>query len=193
MAQVVRYYMYYHDRIAYEPETVAVYTIEHASRRYADIIVGTGDPSAPTIQKYYEQFSYDGGNHPFPANAMVLDITEFGTPTENLFLKLVNRHSTDGTIVSFSIECYPGGYDPRVHKRACFSLQIPLLACRRVHGNGRLRSWLCHHGIYNGNGINCRRWDVDSHPYCHGGRHDWYPSSRWRSRRFFYDRGHAFH
>ena len=38
MAQVVRYFMYYYDRIAYEPETVAVYTIDHASRRYADII-----------------------------------------------------------------------------------------------------------------------------------------------------------
>ncbi|RLI63495.1 MAG: hypothetical protein DRO67_05635, partial [Candidatus Asgardarchaeum californiense] len=111
MKQRVQYYWFYYDKIDYDPETIAVFEMSHDKRNECDITVGKGSTSSPIKTKEFAP-SWDGGDHPFPTNKMVLDITEFEMAGEDLFIAVCDGgSSTTGSLDSFAVEFYTT-YDP---------------------------------------------------------------------------------
>ena len=105
MKQRVQYFMFYNDKIDYDPETIAVFEITHTKRNECDITVGKGDTGSPTQTKEFAPWIYDGGALPFPNNKIILDITEFYPTEEDIFLKVYDGGgSTTGSLDSFSVE-----------------------------------------------------------------------------------------
>jgi len=110
----VEYAMFFDDRIGYEPELVSVFEMSHTKRGECDVQFGIGDPSSPKYVKEFDDWfnDYDGGDHPYPSNKMVVDITEFmdTVPEINgsqLFIKVNDTETaTVGTIDSFAVEYY---------------------------------------------------------------------------------------
>jgi len=93
----------------YEPRAIAVFEISHGIRDDCEITVGVGNPSSPIREKRFDDYSYRGGQHPFPDNKMVLDITELlPFEDETLFLKVFDSFSdfTTGSIEFFSVEVF---------------------------------------------------------------------------------------
>jgi hypothetical protein len=92
----------------YEPHCIAVFEIDHDIRSDCSIKVGVGDPYDPTKEKSFTgNYYHDGGEHPFPDNKMVLDITELLPINDDVYLKIYdgsNYHT--GTIEYFAIEYY---------------------------------------------------------------------------------------
>ncbi len=102
---------YYENRIDYEPELVSVFKLSHDKRGECFITLGIGDTLSPDLTKNFNDFFYNGGNHPFPSNNIVFDITEFMPYTYNIptpyFLSVLDSGSTTtGTIDSFYVEYY---------------------------------------------------------------------------------------
>ncbi|MCW4012080.1 MAG: C1 family peptidase, partial [Candidatus Bathyarchaeota archaeon] len=117
MSERVGKFFFYYDIEDYEPQTLAVFEIDHPYREECIISFEYNG-----IQKYFgPQYWYDGGAVPFPSNKIVLDITELGEITDDVVMHVTDRYenifpysysSATGTIVSFSVEevCTP--YDP---------------------------------------------------------------------------------
>ena len=109
----VGYCFMFNDRLNYEPELISVFELDHNYRGECNITVGMGSILNSTNTKRFDDWynDYDGGDHPFPNNNMVLDITELNTSKsfygQNLFLKVYDYGSaTNGTIKNFTIEHY---------------------------------------------------------------------------------------
>lgn len=78
MKTVIQYVFLYENLIAYEPQILAVFNIDHDLRGECEIEFGIGGYASPLeIKKFNNELNKNGGNHPFPANDIVLDITEF--------------------------------------------------------------------------------------------------------------------
>jgi hypothetical protein len=112
MKQRIGYCMFYRDRIGYDPKLVASFKMEHSKRGECNITFGIGNKSAPIQTKRFDDWVFNGGNHPFCSNNIVLDITEFRdtVPTvinQSFFMEVYDEGSlTTGTIDSFSTEYY---------------------------------------------------------------------------------------
>lgn len=94
----------------YVPTALAVFEIDHAYRDEVMISFGIGNPDSPMIEKNFDAYRERpmGGAQPFPANKMVLDISELAYLINNgdLFMRISNSGSTSGTMVSFAVEFY---------------------------------------------------------------------------------------
>lgn len=111
MKQRIRYFYYYENKVNYQPQTIAVFKISHPYRGECETTLGIGTTSSPYATKRFDDFKFKGGNWPFPANNMVLDITEFSPymvgSGDRFFLKVYDGgSSTTGSIQSFGIEIY---------------------------------------------------------------------------------------
>jgi hypothetical protein len=111
MKQRLGYTMFYENRLNYEPEMVSVFHLTHSRRGECETTVGIGHPLSPGLAKPFDRYDFNGGDHPFPSNLMVMDITEFiphmSGPADNFFLRIDDGGSgTTGTIDFFSIERY---------------------------------------------------------------------------------------
>jgi len=99
---------FFNDLTGYEPETLAVFGIDHVDRGQTYVALGVGDPLMPTDMKdFFTPLWSSDGNDPYPANLMALDISELaggvGTP---YFLEVWDWGPLTGTITSFSVEQY---------------------------------------------------------------------------------------
>ena len=100
------------DRVDYNPETVAVFEMTHAKRGECDIWFGVGDKADANGTKHYNVEHWNGGDHAFPNNKMVIDITELNNYVgqmngSNLFINVTDGGTaTVGTIDSFYVEHY---------------------------------------------------------------------------------------
>lgn len=94
----------------YAPTSLAVFEIDHNYRDEVMISFGIGDPANPLVEKNFDAYSENpqGGALPFPANKMVLDISELAYLINDgdLFMRIQNSDSTSGTMVSFAAEFY---------------------------------------------------------------------------------------
>jgi hypothetical protein len=102
---------FYEDRPNYCPVYLAVFRIDHPVREDCRISVylASGPNGTRVAQKRFEETEGRGGPHPFPANPLVMDISEFGTSALNgydLFLEVTDSasHAQRGTVVSFQVE-----------------------------------------------------------------------------------------
>lgn len=103
--------MFFEDLSAYRPELVAVFGMDHRIRGDTTVTVGVGGKEVPLATKEFISPARScDGNDSFPANLMVLDITEFAGTFEvpfNFFLEVVDTGTrVTGTITDFSIEQY---------------------------------------------------------------------------------------
>jgi len=101
----------------YTPTLRAVFELDHPYRNEVAISVGVGNPADPIVEKVFEPrivTSLLGGAEPFPDNKIVLDISElaFAINDENLYIKIENTGSTEGTLESFSVELYNSSATP---------------------------------------------------------------------------------
>nr|MDA3816651.1 choice-of-anchor D domain-containing protein [Prolixibacteraceae bacterium] len=109
MKENISDYMFYENLVGYEPEMISVFSMDHDLRGECQVSVGMGSSSSPAATKRFDDYYYNGGNHAYPANMMVMDITEFGTPAdaENFYIQVYDGEtSVVGQINSFSIEMY---------------------------------------------------------------------------------------
>jgi len=129
MKQEVRLFYFYENKLNYEPEMIAVFQMTHARRGDCETTVGIGQTSDPDTTKRFDDYDADGGAQPFPANKMVLDITEFqpymSGSEDNFFLKVYDDGSEAGTIDFFSIEIYDD-YASGVPKETYISDDTPV-------------------------------------------------------------------
>jgi hypothetical protein len=118
----------YEDRQDYQPNLLSVFEIEHNKRDECRLSVGLGDTSAPVIIKKFNENYSRGGSFPFPANKMVMDITEMtdwmSGPPDTFFLDVYNFSMESGTIVNFSIEEYDH-YSSGVPVDVVYSNEVP--------------------------------------------------------------------
>ena len=107
MAQREKGCMILGNRINYNPQIISVFQMNHNSRTECDITFGKGDIASPTQTKDFAPWIQEGGTQPFPANKMVLDITEFTTLDECIFLEVYDGGGpTTGSLDFFSLERY---------------------------------------------------------------------------------------
>ncbi|MBI9103195.1 MAG: Ig-like domain-containing protein [Spirochaetales bacterium] len=104
---------YYHNNFgeSYEPSILAVFEVEHLNRGDCRLSFGLGDPSAPLMEKRFQDQSFSAGEvtaNPFPDNKMALDISEFAPyiNDHDLFLRINNLDSSTGELLSFNAEFY---------------------------------------------------------------------------------------
>jgi len=110
MKQRVGYCMFYRDMVGYKPTLLSSFSIDHNRRGECDVSIGVGKHWSPYAVKSFSALT-DGGNHPFCANNIVLDITEFkdAVPVYNksLFLRVLDwEDAITGRITHFSVEYY---------------------------------------------------------------------------------------
>jgi len=111
MKQRVEYIYYYENLENYQPEMVAVFEMSHNLRGENRIDFGIGDTASPDDIKPFDQYNYNGGDHPYPSHAIVFDITEFQSymtgPPDHLFMQVLDEgSSTTGSITDFNVEIY---------------------------------------------------------------------------------------
>ncbi len=108
MKQRIEYPMIFSDLIGYQPELTATFKITHTNRGECDITIGAGNVSSPLTTKRFNQY-ISGGSVPFPANNIVIDITEFKNHVNPLynqtyFLKIRDIGTgTTGVVNGFAI------------------------------------------------------------------------------------------
>lgn len=96
---------YSSDKIGYRPSLKLRARIKHDNRGSVRIKAGTGPSSAPDWEREffvnsYDGYTFGGGNHPFPDNNVVLDVTDGAASLDslgrnNLFL-MTQDLQTDG-------------------------------------------------------------------------------------------------
>jgi len=112
MKQRIEYVYFYENQINYDPELVAILEISHNYRGECDIQFGVGSENSPYMtKKLNDDYNCNGGDHPFPSNPIILDVTEFipsmTGPPDNFYASVYDGgYSATGTINSFSIERY---------------------------------------------------------------------------------------
>ncbi len=111
MKKYIEYIYFYEDRIDYEPQMIAVFQNIHDKRGECETAVGIGKTSSPDTTKRFDDYVWAGGDHPYPANNMAMDITEFkpfmSGANDTFFLQIYDGGSLSaGMINFFSIEVY---------------------------------------------------------------------------------------
>ena len=105
-------YFYNDTSETYTPTIVAAFQIDHPKRNECRLTLGLGDPADPVISKVVQSQYSSGtiitGAEPFPANPIVIDISEFAFYINDydLYLVLENLGSTAATVLSFNVEYY---------------------------------------------------------------------------------------
>ncbi|MDZ7821941.1 MAG: hypothetical protein U5N26_09075 [Candidatus Marinimicrobia bacterium] len=99
------------DLIGYQPQLLAAFNIQHDQRGRCELAFGIEEsPGSYFTKNMSRDFILHGGYHPFPANNMAIDISEFlpyGSGAEdNLYLSVCDSGSTTGWINAFSVEFY---------------------------------------------------------------------------------------
>ena len=108
MKKIVGSCAFFNDMVGYTPELTANFRISHNLRSECQTTVGIGATSSPTATKRFTQY-VNGGNLPFCANDIVMDITEFKSyvPTlfnQSYFLKVRDGgSSTIGNVTRFAV------------------------------------------------------------------------------------------
>ncbi len=132
----------------YEPRAIAVFEISHQIRDDCEITIGVGNPSSPKREKRFDDYSYRGGQYPFPDNKMVLDITEL-LPFEDdtLFLKVFDSFSnfTTGSIEFFSVEVFDS-YQSGTPVAIFTSTETPKNTVNNSFVNVQIQNALASHG-----------------------------------------------
>lgn len=109
MKQRIGYFMFYTNRENYQPTMIAVFEISHDRRGECLISAGIGNTTTPLDLKYFNE-GYNAGKVPFPANKIILDITEFESlisSSSSIFLGIYDGGSGwTGTLGSLLIEKY---------------------------------------------------------------------------------------
>lgn len=108
MKQRVQWAIFFQDLIDYQPELVASFWIEHPRRSDCIVSVSMGDIAAPLAAKLFIP-SLLGGSHPFCANNILLDITEFKSRVSTVqaqpfHLEVVKLGTLPAVIKSFAVE-----------------------------------------------------------------------------------------
>ncbi|MBN2088484.1 hypothetical protein JW964_02680 [candidate division KSB1 bacterium] len=132
----IKFYMVYQNYENYQPQLISVFGMQHQQRGQCAISVEVGDESLIYKTKTFNDFMLKGGDSPFPANWMVLDITEFlNVIKENqhqLMLKVQNNSSTEIARVGyFAIEQFEN-YENQNPERIHVALQTPLVAAPKT-------------------------------------------------------------
>ncbi len=102
------------DLVGYQPEILATFNINHPARSDCNITFGLGTPSNPVVTKLFDKvFSegdfYFGGKLPFPANNIIIDLTEFKSHmtclyNQQFFMQVYDGGSgANGTVNYFAI------------------------------------------------------------------------------------------
>jgi hypothetical protein len=111
--QMMIYYFYNDFTHEYKPTVVAVFRLTHPQRNRCKVVVGLGDPTSPYMQKELQIRDGDNkiysGAKPFPANNIVMDISEFAPAINdyNVFLSVENRSPLYTCEIDFfSVELY---------------------------------------------------------------------------------------
>lgn len=99
------------DQIAYLPQYVAVFSIEHPVRGDVSVLLGVGDPQSPKATKrFYPSFYTDAGGNEFLSDPIALDISEFSRylNSYDLFIRVLDSSANEmtGTLQAFSVERY---------------------------------------------------------------------------------------
>ena len=123
---------YYNDFTReYNPTSVLVFSLTHPERDKLRVTVGLGDPADPymkkTFQSEWNSTDLISGAIPFPANSMILDISEFasGINSYDLFFMVENSSGTSGSLGNLSLELY-GDYDsPAIRTLNSVSTTLP--------------------------------------------------------------------
>jgi hypothetical protein len=142
MKQIVGYCMFYRDRIAYEPELFASFKINHTKRGECDITIGMTD--YPNETKWFSEY-IQGGNRPFPAGNIVVDITEIKNAVPRVydrrfFLRVWDgESSTTGTIQKFVVETAQSEDTPlgTVNNGVVYAY-VKLLRCFDMNSDGEV-------------------------------------------------------
>ncbi|MDD3492541.1 MAG: PKD domain-containing protein, partial [Candidatus Thermoplasmatota archaeon] len=116
MKREIEYYMFMEDLIGYEPSLLSIFDITHDKRTECDLSVGLGSTGSPLAEKDFNDWYYRGAPYPFPANHVVMDISEFADSHaidgQSFFLRVYDGGTTTtGTITNFTIE-YHDAYNP---------------------------------------------------------------------------------
>ncbi|MHC4661940.1 MAG: C1 family peptidase, partial [Planctomycetota bacterium] len=105
---ISRTWVYYmDDRVGHAPDLKISFGITHAKRGELKITAGVGDSDTPLWSR--DVFSYRGGDHAWPANNVVVDISEARSflntsSTTNIFIKVVDDSpGTGGTIENCTV------------------------------------------------------------------------------------------
>ncbi len=111
MKQWIEYVFAYVDLIGYQPQLLAVFSIQHDQRGRCELAFGIEEsPGTYFTKNMSRDFTLHGGDHPFPENNMVIDISEFlpygSGAGDNLYLSVCDSGSTTGWINAFSVEFY---------------------------------------------------------------------------------------
>lgn len=112
MKQRIEYIFYYENLVDYTPEMIAVFNLSHNYRGECDLSFGIGETSLPdATKKLNDDYYCNGGNWPFPANNMAIDITEFvpcmSESYDQFYIYVYDSSSAEtGVINSFSVEIY---------------------------------------------------------------------------------------
>lgn len=101
------------DLTDYQPEILATFNITHPLRSDCNITFGLGTPDTPIITKQFDQCFqggdlFLGGQLPFPANNIILDLTEFknyltGDYNQPFYMSVFDASNVTGTINYFAI------------------------------------------------------------------------------------------
>jgi len=140
MKQVVGYCAFYSDRIGYEPELFASFKINHSRRGECNISIGMAD--YPNLTRRFNEF-IQGGDRPFCANNIVLDITEIKQAVPRIydkkfFLELYDGDSsTTGTIERFAVETTECEDTPIATVKDAYAYAyLTLLRCFDINSDG---------------------------------------------------------
>ncbi|MDZ7795817.1 MAG: C1 family peptidase [Candidatus Marinimicrobia bacterium] len=111
MKQWVEYVFASIDLVDYNPQLLAVVNVQHDQRGKCELEFGVGESSSPdTVKNMQQDYMLHGGQHPFPSNNMVIDISEFlpymnGTE-DNFYFSVFDSTAITGQLNTFSIELY---------------------------------------------------------------------------------------
>jgi len=109
LQQKVGWVNFMEDHDGYNPETLAVFEIDHAVRGDTEVLLGMGPTGDPLLTKeFFSPGLSSDGDDPYPSNPVVLDITEFEPgDVEQFYLQVQDSGSANtGTVESFSVERY---------------------------------------------------------------------------------------
>ncbi|MBN1648616.1 MAG: C1 family peptidase, partial [Spirochaetales bacterium] len=102
--------IFHEDRASYSPTVLAVFEMDHNFRGDCDIVFGLGTPASPFMTKTFNDFYANGGDFPFPANRIAVDISEFADyiNSYNLYISIYDSSANGdtGTLDYFVVEKY---------------------------------------------------------------------------------------
>ncbi len=135
----IKFYMVYQNYENYQPQLLSVFEIQHPQRGQCAISIDVCDESITYKTKSFNDFQLKGGNSSFPANFMVLDVSELSKYIEAnqgyWRLKVQNNATTETARIGyFAIEQFEN-YENRNPESVFVSQQTPLLVAANTTGS----------------------------------------------------------